>query len=1014
MNQDHHPHILAGKRDLDSWERAADQVRQRYHRNLDPDISELVDLVSDFPEGDRDDVLANLVSEHLRLSYQTARPQRIEDYVGVLGGKFNEFERMDKVPLDLIENEYLARHSSSAGADHPGIEEYRQRFPGRPDVAEKLREFDIDKRYVKTRRQGKGGLGQVWEAYDRNLKRFVAIKEPNAEVAHNPEVAERLAREARLTAGLSHPAIISVHELRAEQEGALPFYVMPLVQGRTFREHIADYHRQAGNGNRRIRRVEWNKLLATFIQVCEAIAFAHERHIWHCDLKPDNIILGTFGETIVLDWGLAKEATRGSIAREPQRDLAPASSRPGDTDIPTWTRTNNVEGTPHYMAREQALGRTESGSDIFGLGAILFEVLTGQPPYQRQSLENSRHWMKRVREVDFPQPRSIDRGISPALEAICLKAMEVQPDNRYGNATELANDIRRWQADEPVSVYRERPWQRVARGVRRHVAATIATAVILILLMVGVSVTAMSQARRRQRELAWRELQTVLSTRQDGWRRRATSLLEGVVRSRTNQGDGSSLASDIAAGLDAEVFEARDSPAGAVTFDSKGGRVFYSGVGQGKSTVWDLISGAVHTSQHAGPGWVAFAPDGSALQVVAVNPRRYLIWDVLEQRKVRELLIPFDGKQDVPQLLPAMALDRDARFFAASAIMPDATPRTAVWSVETGELTHQFAVKAESLAWSPDGSLLAAGGHQGRVRVWSRVSGEVEHDVSRDEATVHALAFGRDSEATRAGNAKWLLAAGDASGTVAIWDLARGLPRNYCRGPRPVYCVAFSPDGVTLASAGRGKVRLWDVATGRQLLAITAGNTMHGLTFSPDGRRIAATAIRAHSSPGFVRVYDLATGQGVQKLRGLAARVNQIWFSPDDRLLAALSQSWRVAIWDTRSSQLVRTIQMPEGVFTDNADLAFSPDRKSLVFSAGDRVTQWSLSSGKLEAEWHVPQGLADKVRFHRSGKLLLTRVETLAGKRGPIVRCRPTSVSARVSSPRPEGRRRRMEQAAG
>ncbi|TVS18385.1 MAG: serine/threonine protein kinase, partial [Planctomycetaceae bacterium] len=261
----------------------------------------LAKLSSDY----RSDALVDLVCTHLKQSWRRGVPTPLDAYVDEFARDSPEFTSQERLPLEIIECEFLARHTWPDTADHPTIGDYERCFPKRPEVVDRLRLHCLDAgRYVLIRQQWQGGLGKVWVGYDTHLQRYVAIKEPKPDVAGDARIGARLAEEARLTAGLDHPGIIAVHEL-LDVDGRGPCYVMRLVEGRTLREQIREHFQSAGAEKAAERRLRLTRLLQACIDVCEAIAFAHQQQVLHRDLKSANVVLGKFGETVLLDWGLA-------------------------------------------------------------------------------------------------------------------------------------------------------------------------------------------------------------------------------------------------------------------------------------------------------------------------------------------------------------------------------------------------------------------------------------------------------------------------------------------------------------------------------------------------------------------------------------------------------------------------------------------------------------------------------------------------------------------------------------
>lgn len=379
------------------------------------------------------------------------------------------------------------------------------------------------------RPHARGGLGLVYLARDEELNRDVALKEIQERHADRPESRSRFMLEAEVTGGLEHPGIVPVYGLGQYADGR-PFYAMRFIRGDSLKEAIERFHAEPRSW--REKSLELRELLGRLIDVCNAMQYAHDRGVLHRDLKPGNIMLGQYGETLVVDWGLAKPLGTGSENAGPTGEpaLRPSAAAGGSATV-----QGTAVGTPQYMSPEQAAGqfdRLGPASDVYSLGATLYSLLTGHSAFApppgaagRQGLEDV---LRRVREGDFPAPRQINPQISPPLEAICLKAMARAPEDRYARPRALLDDLRHWLADEPVSAWPE-PWTvRARRWAARHrtfvtslavalsvgvVSLLAATALLLdrnavierknqALFEANVRVNAESVERERQRQLA--------------------------------------------------------------------------------------------------------------------------------------------------------------------------------------------------------------------------------------------------------------------------------------------------------------------------------------------------------------------------------------------------------------------------------------------------------------------------------------------------------------------------------
>ncbi|HKQ60247.1 MAG TPA: serine/threonine-protein kinase [Candidatus Polarisedimenticolaceae bacterium] len=345
-------------------------------------------------------------------------------------------------------------------------------------------------RYTLSRLHSKGGLGQVWLARDTTLDREVAFKEIRPERAEHPNVWARFVREAKITGGLEHPSIVPIYELSRRGDTGRPFYTMRFIRGRTLREAIAAYHAKRESGA--AGSLDLQTLLNALVGVANAVAYAHAKGVIHRDLKPDNVVLGDYGEVILLDWGLAK-AQGTPDEPPPERPPEPLSSGGGTVE-------GTVLGTPAYMAPEQAAGRTDEvgpKSDVYGLGAILYEILTSRPPVEGAG---SLEVLLRAVQGPRPRPRTLRPDVPPALEAICMQAVAVAPDDRYPSAAAFSEDIRRFLADEPVSAWPEPRTRRAARWARRH-RTLVTSAGILLAAAVFVLAAGTVLLGRKNREI---------------------------------------------------------------------------------------------------------------------------------------------------------------------------------------------------------------------------------------------------------------------------------------------------------------------------------------------------------------------------------------------------------------------------------------------------------------------------------------------------------------------------------
>jgi serine/threonine-protein kinase len=435
-------------------------------------------------------------------AWQAAQRPRLEDFLTGWDGK-------ERLAL-LRELLRLEVHYRKQGGETPSAADYQTRFPDAitvldevfgtaPGADQSQGQDTVDEgpaegngptpvpevtaascRYRKVRYHAGGGLGDVFVAEDAELHRDVALKEIKPDRAGRPDYRGRFVLEAEVTGRLEHPGIVPVYGLGLYADGR-PYYAMRFIKGETMTTAITRFH---GEKPARFASLAFRSLLSRFVTMCQAVAYAHSRGVLHRDLKPDNVMLGPYGETLVLDWGLAKV-----IGRAEKGDAGPASAesslQPGEGAAET--AAGAVVGTPAFLSPEQAGSRTEElgpASDIYGLGATLYVMLTGRLAFAGSPSAV----LRQVKQGELVPPRQVNSEVPAALQAICLKAMSPTPKGRYSTAQELAADVEHWLADEPVSAWPEPVTVKLGRWVRRNKAlvSSAAAAALVALIATGV------------------------------------------------------------------------------------------------------------------------------------------------------------------------------------------------------------------------------------------------------------------------------------------------------------------------------------------------------------------------------------------------------------------------------------------------------------------------------------------------------------------------------------------------
>ena len=556
-------------------------------------------------------------------------------------------------------------------------------------------------RYAILHSHAKGGLGEVFVARDQELNREVALKQIREHAADDEATRARFVLEAEVTGKLEHPGVVPVYGLGQNDRGQ-PYYAMRFIEGESLQKAIDRFHstRWAGRGAG-ARLVRLMQLLNRFVDVCNAIAFAHSRGIVHRDLKPDNVLLGHYGETLVVDWGLAKR-----IERSEKEDVVFASTHLSVSDSGNApTRLGAVMGTPAYMSPEQAAGRTnEIGpqSDVYSLGATLYYLLTGRRPFLQDSLQEL---LPSVQRGQFPPPRLVDRQITPALNAICLKAMATGAKHRYSSASQLGADIEQWLADEPVTALPENSLQRTARWLLRHRTwVRVGTAVLLTSAVAATIAAIRINQSRLQLTDTVREKEELVQEK--GRLANTNERLAADAQQALADSEQMRYLSNVA--LAAQEWTNANLVRSKELLDAcpqELRRFEWNYLDRLQRS--DLMTLGVpnnNSSVHC----VVFSPDGRHL--IAGRDSNVMIWDLQAGERPRALQAQSGTINDV-------AVSQDGQLIASAG----RDKSIQLWNLETGELlaTLEGIDKAVySLAFSPDGKVLASASEYGSLQFW--------------------------------------------------------------------------------------------------------------------------------------------------------------------------------------------------------------------------------------------------------------------------------------------------------
>jgi WD40 repeat protein len=816
---------------------------------------------------------------------------------------------------------------------------------------------------------GRGGMGVVYDAQQTKLDRPVALKILHPGLIGAEAGFQRLRLEAETTARLEHPNIVPIFEV-GEHKGQ-PYLAMQRINGESLAERIA----QDGP-------ISSEKAAAALVaKIARAVHHAHERGVLHRDLKPGNILMDEQGEPHLIDFGLAKWLG-------------------GDSGL---TQTGAILGTPAYLSPEQAAGQNESvtiSSDVYGLGAILYALLTGRPPFLGDSAATT---IEQVRKGGPARVRSVRPTLAADLETICLKCLEKEPSRRYPTALALAEDLDRFVDGWPIMARVAGVPERVWMWARRNPAYAALWGMTLLMGLLGMAIP-LSNARRessvRRREaLIQGALVLRMKPHAEGWSRDALANLRQAAAERPDDRIRTEALATLA-GLDMNHGDAAregvsNYGADHLAFDEQGGRLLMDGgLYSNRARLWNTKTRKLTEFANSGRGPVWFARDGNPRLMRAIRAGAFEIINPADGRQLSKLALapgPFldgAGNDLVFAVSPDGSLVAAAAHLSASNSPSGATAlcRLGVWNVETGEMIQAGTEACTAFAFSPDDHCLAIGDHRGGVQVRSLPGWACGARFTNDDVDVNCLAFGRNPRLTpnQDTSKAWLLAVGDAGGTIWIHDLTGQAAKIPCRGSsHEVFDVAFAPDGMTLISSGRnpGSLRFWDIATGRELLQAGGDDFARAIACSPDGRKLAVGC-----GPGFgafkgsVNLRAIEYDRGVIFLRGLVSACNKVAFSPDGRRLAGLAANWQVGIWDLASNRLVCVLRAPPGVSADNAALCFSRDGELLAFATSGAARLWRSTSGEVEGSWEPPHGLQQTLWFDDAHRLWLYQWDSVSG----------------------------------
>ena len=719
---------------------------------------------------------------------------------------------------------------------------------------------------------GRGGMGVVFKARDVRLNRIVALKMIRSSELATADELQRFAKEASAAAQLQHPNIVALYDVSPHDQQ--PFLSMEFIGGTSLSERLS-----LGPLSGR-RAAQYLELTA------RAVHYAHGRGIVHRDLKPANVLLDENDQPKITDFGLAKQMTSRS----------------------DQTRTGAVLGTPSYMSPEQAAGSKDIGpsSDVYSLGAILYELITGKPPFCG---ETPLATLNLVAEEDPIAPRLLNPAVDRDLETICLKCLEKSTDRRYESADSLADDLQRYLAGEPISARRVSFVGRGVKWCRRNPAWTLFSAGFVALFAIFMTYSwyiayeekdlreqAVSAEKKTMRHLFY--LAEMRQAQQD--LRRAD--LDGTLRILDKYARVGPEQSDL---RDWEWYFLQDRCQTRLAFGSHQGRAFA----------------------------VAYRPDGKQLASAGgdINkPGEIKLWD----KRSGKLLRTLSGHANA---ITSLAYHPDKPLLVSGSY--DQTVR--VWDLKTGDeivTLRGHTSNVYAVAFSPKGDRVASASHDMSVRVWDyelypRDPKESVRVLTGHDAAVTSVAFHPDVR---------LLASGSRDRTVKLWNLASGLiEKNLSGHAGSVEAIGFSANGKILVSGGglgnqRGEVIFWDADTGKiRTTRFGLSDRVLGVSVSRDGKVAAGLA------DGMIRIWNQNVSSEALHLRGDPQSVNGIAFAPNGFSLASAGRSGRISLWNSSAGSETLTLSAPGNMET----VAFSAAGPYVGAAGGPRgdIHVWNL-----------------------------------------------------------------------
>jgi WD40 repeat protein/serine/threonine protein kinase len=758
-------------------------------------------------------------------------------------------------------------------------------------------------RYFLEYEVGHGGIGKVSRAHDQRLQRLVAVKEL---LKDNFEARERFLREALLTARLQHPAIIPIYDVGVRADGEV-FYSMKLVSGKPLGELIEErktfYERLA--------------LLPHVLIIAEAIAYAHSQKVIHRDLKPDNILVGEFGETFVIDWGSAKDLTQAEATEPKPQSVIEALAAKENSKTPELTIEGSIIGTPAYMPPEQAQGKAATeASDVYALGAILYHLLAGEAPIR----DKKKSMIVQAQEGLFVPLGKVQPKTPEDLLAIVQKAMSKEPKDRYPSALSFAEDLRKFQSGQLVEAHKYSVLQRFFKYMKKRKQTFAVGAAAFLLMTTGgvVSVHRIIQekqaAQQNLNNLKLRQARSEL----DQNPAKALSWIKTLPRDFIDLPIARMIASDAVHRGIPVVLEGHQGQILDMTYSNTGAWIGSAGL-NGTIHLWNAKT---HEEKVLGPlrgevKSIEFSYDDSLL-ASSYSDGVVRVWNVKTGT--------FTSLNGHKGGVIYCTFSPDATLLASSG--EDGIVYLWDLKTQTHQTIFQSAEPVKRVLFSPDGKLLAAAvwvdEKSSTVNLYSLIDKNPQKLNTTNILQINNIQFSRTGK---------FLAASGLEGNLFLWSQATGITQ-LIGHKGIVSAISFSPDEMSLVSGGQDKtIRTWSTQTGTEI-SVYKGHVggIRALCFSHSGKFLASA-----SGDKTVQIWDIQNDQH-RTLRRHEDIVSKISFSTDDKTLASGSYDSLLLLWEVEPSDRKLLFQQKDPVFA----IAISDDGSLIASQRENKLILWT------------------------------------------------------------------------